>query len=1348
MMIRKHDTNGTKSALIEGELGYDKQGSDRGRVYVGTNTGNKALATKAEVDSKVDSSLIGSANGVASLDSNGKVLASQLPAISVGAMTYKGVWNASSNEPQIPLGFENNKGHYYKVSHSGSTNIDGISEWNVGDWIISNGVSWDKIDNTDSITSVNGMSGAVVLTKNDIGLGNLTNILDSQRCVFSATKLSTARNINGVPFDGTTDINIATVDAYTKTETNACLALKQNNLVSGTNIKTVNGSSILGSGNITIASGGTWGSITGTVSSQTDLQSCFNSKQNSLVSGTNIKTINGQSIVGSGDFVISSTGVTTGALSDKSITCINLGKSTIPTGIYTHCATSYTFPSTTYTKSIPGSTCITGLTTLHGSVDLGSFNYQFGKVNNANPGYDSKCLLTVGEYYYSVKGKEELACSKTYLLAFKIKVISNVLTVCLLKSQTQLTTIIDSYSSLDPCLFFNYAVACDQFFTPTSNDGISSLNVSYCSTTIGVNPSFAIDDTCFIVNGITDGQSLKYSASSKSLTPYTPLSGVSSGLTNTSGVLSIDSACNTKWNSKQESLVSGTNIKTVNGTSLLGSGDISIAASLTLDQISNVVVCPNGPVGSGVLIRCLNAIDCWEESSEFYRNTDGFFLNIPTKTMINCNSYIENKSCYCIANSITNAYGKYCNVVFSPSTNNSSSAELRICNTAVMTGSSSGTIQMHDIICSSYLVNKLSISNTNLLTDTSCNTINNTNIRCICATVADSVSIFDNETYNYALRGKYNINRTYNTCCGCVYINQLLNSSTVANCMFALSTQSVTPTSNVYAYESCVANNIANEYRIKLYNNANSVCRNKITFDAGTGSLLTTNSDYVNMFANCKYSLVSPTVDISSAIVACSTYTAIRFASADFICIPNSCCITTPVFGVGCDTNGCGTIRVGGNICASSICTKFRGFERCDSDNSVNIYDTRVYISSGLGGTNIYSCYNNTYINSNIDINLNSGYVFGTCTTNGSRLSLYCDGNAYLGASATGTLTLCGSIVNSTSCSAMVLSTTNTVSGYIRIAGGFQNCISSCCNYIYSSIATTICGNIITPSIVAAESTCLSCSTTLNKVYKIANMLMIGNGCSINSSCSDITAIANNSIMVYKNNTCNFGPRTPDEFICDIGLSSVVKNYNAGINGMSCISLSNSCTSISSYNANSTLGQSNNNTYLSSTSVYGCSILTVTNSGSPLAGNCGITDIITSGDISTSTETITGRLSSTKTINLYSSNGCRNNFNICGLPTTISDSACSLWIDPNGYIKIGTCANSYGLSVSVCNVVYTATANQTIFTLPLSSPTLVDVFLNGLKLPSTCYTLNSTNITFATGITLDDIIDINMIKIG
>lgn len=54
----------------------------------------------------------------------------------------------------------------------------------------------------------------------------------------------------------------------------------QETLVSGTNIKTINGNSLLGSGDLVISNGGgTWGSITGTLSDQTDLQAELDGKE-------------------------------------------------------------------------------------------------------------------------------------------------------------------------------------------------------------------------------------------------------------------------------------------------------------------------------------------------------------------------------------------------------------------------------------------------------------------------------------------------------------------------------------------------------------------------------------------------------------------------------------------------------------------------------------------------------------------------------------------------------------------------------------------------------------------------------------------------------------------------------------------------------------------------------------------------------------------------------------------------------------------------------------------------------------------------------------------------------------
>lgn len=61
--------------------------------------------------------------------------------------------------------------------------------------------------------------------------------------------------------------------------------------------------------NIPVYSGGgttSWGSITGTLTSQTDLNTALGLKQNTLVSGTNIKTINSTTLLGSGNITTGS----------------------------------------------------------------------------------------------------------------------------------------------------------------------------------------------------------------------------------------------------------------------------------------------------------------------------------------------------------------------------------------------------------------------------------------------------------------------------------------------------------------------------------------------------------------------------------------------------------------------------------------------------------------------------------------------------------------------------------------------------------------------------------------------------------------------------------------------------------------------------------------------------------------------------------------------------------------------------------------------------------------------------------------------------------------------------------
>jgi hypothetical protein len=84
-----------------------------------------------------------------------------------GGLSYQGTWNASTNTPTLASSTGTN-GYYYVVSVAGSTNLNGITDWQAGDWLIFNGSVWQKIDQSwaiaganDNITSMTGLTGGI-----------------------------------------------------------------------------------------------------------------------------------------------------------------------------------------------------------------------------------------------------------------------------------------------------------------------------------------------------------------------------------------------------------------------------------------------------------------------------------------------------------------------------------------------------------------------------------------------------------------------------------------------------------------------------------------------------------------------------------------------------------------------------------------------------------------------------------------------------------------------------------------------------------------------------------------------------------------------------------------------------------------------------------------------------------------------------------------------------------------------------------------------------------------------------------------------------------------------------------
>ena len=97
-------------------------------------------------------------NGTDNLIVDDKINLVYLPDSVLGQLEYQGTFSAATAGTKSKT-----KGHYYICSTAGSYNPDGSTgnSYAVGDWAVYNGTSWDKVDNTDAVTLVNGQTGSV-----------------------------------------------------------------------------------------------------------------------------------------------------------------------------------------------------------------------------------------------------------------------------------------------------------------------------------------------------------------------------------------------------------------------------------------------------------------------------------------------------------------------------------------------------------------------------------------------------------------------------------------------------------------------------------------------------------------------------------------------------------------------------------------------------------------------------------------------------------------------------------------------------------------------------------------------------------------------------------------------------------------------------------------------------------------------------------------------------------------------------------------------------------------------------------------------------------------------------------
>lgn len=198
--------------------------------YTKEELDNKFSECNSNIQDTIDS-LLGQANGIASLDSSGKVPSSQLPSYVDDVLEYnnRSGFPGTGEAGKIYIAKDTNLTYrwsgstYIEISQSlalGETSSTAYAG-NKGKQNANNIASLQtKTTNIDNYT-VNGkkISTNPTINKGDVGLGNVNNTSDANKPISTATQ-------------------------------NA-LNQKQNTLVSGTNIKTLNGWSLLGSGNLT-----------------------------------------------------------------------------------------------------------------------------------------------------------------------------------------------------------------------------------------------------------------------------------------------------------------------------------------------------------------------------------------------------------------------------------------------------------------------------------------------------------------------------------------------------------------------------------------------------------------------------------------------------------------------------------------------------------------------------------------------------------------------------------------------------------------------------------------------------------------------------------------------------------------------------------------------------------------------------------------------------------------------------------------------------------------------------------------------------------------------------------------
>ena len=203
----------------------------------------------------------------------------------IGALNYQGTWDASTNTPTLTSSV-GTKGDYYVVSVAGNTNLNGITNWGIGDWAVFNGSTWQRVEGGSDGNFAN------------LSVSNLTGYMyaNGSNNVTASTTIPNAGLVNNSVVIGNTTVSLgSTVSSFGNvTLTNANIASVS---VKFPNSLIANVTATLGNANVTL--GSTTTSVGNLTLSNANITSLAATFPNSYLSNSSVTLGNTSATLGS-----------------------------------------------------------------------------------------------------------------------------------------------------------------------------------------------------------------------------------------------------------------------------------------------------------------------------------------------------------------------------------------------------------------------------------------------------------------------------------------------------------------------------------------------------------------------------------------------------------------------------------------------------------------------------------------------------------------------------------------------------------------------------------------------------------------------------------------------------------------------------------------------------------------------------------------------------------------------------------------------------------------------------------------------------------------------------------------